>query len=125
MIATILEVFNDRHGDLNKSQDLILRIVLLLAEAVALHFIFHKPIFDCLLVSTAFFFLCFDYLVTYVLIKNKVIEPRIGGGHTWFSYTGKKGFFDNIRAWRNLNPWGKLAVKVSFFVLSILICFWL
>ena len=125
MIATIWEVYNDRKGDFNKLFDVALRIGLISLEASLLVLLFHKPYIDCFLVSTSIFFLTFDYVVAYVLIKNGTLEPPRNVTYHWFAYTAKAGVFDNLKFWRNLNPYVKLAVKVSFFLLSILICFWL
>lgn len=121
MIATIWEVWNDRHGDLNKGADVLIRLILFGIEALILHWIFDKPHPDSLLLSAAIFFFTFDYAIAYVLIRNKVIEPRIGGGYTWFSYTGKKGFFDNIGIWKKAGPWLKFSVKLVVLITAIVI----
>lgn len=119
MIALISEVWNDRNGDLHKGADIIVRAALLIIEAFILHLNLHKPFIDSLILSTAFFFLLFDYLIAYVLIRNKVIEPRIG--YTWFNYQAKSGVVDNIPFWKRLNPWVKLGVRVVVFITAILI----
>lgn len=121
MVATLWEVWNDRHGDLNKAFDVFIRVLLFTAEGVALHFIFHKPLQDCIILSACFFFLVFDYLVCWVLIKNGVIEPRIGGGYTWFNYQAKSGVVDNIPFWKRMNPWVKLWIRLVVFIAAILI----
>lgn len=121
MIATLWEAWNDRHGDLNKQTDLIWRVVLILLEAGLLAWFLHKPLVDSILVSSAVFFMCFDYLVGYVLIKNSVVEPRRGTSYSWWTYTAKKGFFDNIKVWRNLSPWAKFSIKLSVLIAAILI----
>ena len=121
MIAAIWEVYNDRHGDLNKSQDVLIRCALLLIETLILHFIFGKPLFDCFLLSVAVFTFVFDYAIGYVLIKNKVVEPRRGTSYSWFTYTAKKGFFDNIPLWKKANPWVKFAIKLSFLIIAVVV----
>lgn len=121
MVATLWETFNDRHGDLNKAFDVFIRVLLFTAEGVALHFIFHKPLQDCIILSASVFFLTFDYLIAYVLIRNKVVEPRRGTTYTWFVYTAKKGAVDNIHFWKRMNPWVKLGVRVVVFIAAILI----
>jgi hypothetical protein len=117
MIATIWEVYQDRHGDLNKSDDVAWRVFLIVIEALAVTAITHKPLIVSLLLSSAVFFLTFDYLVTYVLIRNKVIE--VPGAH-WFSYTGKKGWFDNLKLWR-FSPWIRLGIKLAYFTISLIL----
>lgn len=121
MIATLFETWNDRHGDLNKRADLVWRVILILAEAGLLAWVLHKPFIDSILLSSAIFFMTFDYLVAYVLIKNKVVEPRRGTTYTWWTYTAKKGFFDNIGLWRRLSPWVKFFVKLICLAISLYI----
>ena len=124
MIATFYEVWNDRHGDLNKREDVFIRLCLLLMEALALHYFLHKPLIDSFILSASFFFLVFDYYVTWVLIKNKVLEPRRGTTYTWWTYTAKKGWFDNIPLWKNASPWVKFGLKASVFIASLIIFIW-
>ena len=57
--------------------------------------------------------LLFDYLVTYLLIKNDVIV-----GH-WFTYTGKTSRWDKIIS--KVNPWVRLSIRIALFVLSVLL----
>lgn len=121
MIATLWEVWNDRHGDLNKGADVLIRVCLVLAEALAIHFIFVKPVVDCILLSSAIFFMFFDYVVAYVMIKNKVVEPRRGTTYTWWVYTAKEGFFDNIPLWKKAGPWIKFSVKLVVLITAIVI----
>jgi hypothetical protein len=117
MIATIWEVWNDKFGDTNKSYDVAMRTLLLIAEALLLRLVLRKPFFVCLMLSTAVFFMFFDYIITYVLIQNKVIE--VPGAH-WFSYTGKKGWFDNLKLWR-FNPWIRLGIKLAYLLISLIL----
>lgn len=121
MIATIWEVWNDRKGDFNKGEDVFIRIIYLCGEAIIIGIIFNKPFIDSLLVSTSFFFLVFDYAIAYVLIKNGTLEPPKNVKYHWFSYQAKSGVFDNFKTWRNLSPWGKLGIKLGFFVVSMVI----
>lgn len=115
MIATIWEVWNDKFGDTNKSYDVAMRTLLLIAESLFIRLIIHKPFLTCLLLSTAIFFMFFDYLVAYVLIRNKVIE----GSH-WFTYTAKKGLFDNMKWWK-FSPWIRLGIKLAYFFVSLVL----
>lgn len=121
MIATIWEVINDRHGDSNKQYDIIARLILIWIEAALLHFIFHKPLVDSLLLSTAFFFSFFDYLIAYILIKNGTLEPPRGITYYWFDYIAKVGPFDNFKYWKELKPRTKLFVRVVVLIGAIII----
>ena len=123
MIATIWEVYNDRHGDLNKSQDVVIRCIWFIVEAATLRLFNHKPFFACLLLSTAVFFMIFDYAIGYVLIRNKVIEPRIGGGYSWFSVTGKRGWFDNLKLWKFASHWVRFGIKLAYLIIALVIFF--
>ncbi len=53
----------------------------------------------------------FDYRVSYLLIRNKVIV-----GH-WFTYTGKTSRWDKLIS--KLNPWAMLAIRVCLFFFSV------
>jgi hypothetical protein len=117
MIAMLFEVYQDRHGDLNKSADVAWRVFLIVIEALIVTTITHKPLIYSLLLSSAVFFLFFDYVVTYVLIQNKVIEVP---GANWFSYTGKKGWFDNLGWWKS-NAWIRLGIKLAYFTISLIL----
>lgn len=121
MIATIWEIRNDRFGDLNKGSDIMIRIILLLAEGLAIHFIFYKPTIDSILLPMAIFFLCFDYGIAYTLLKNGTVEPKRGETLHWFTYTAKEGFVDNIPKWKKLHPITKLIIRILFFTGSIII----
>lgn len=123
MIATIWEVWNDRLGDLNKTADIQVRFLLLLIEAVLLYLLTDKNIFICINLSIAFFFLTFDYAINYILIKNGTLELPRGVKYHWFDYSGKKGVIDNLKFWKNLNPYVKLLIRVTYFVGSLVLYF--
>lgn len=116
MIALIWEVWNDKDGDFNKGNDIFVRLFLFLMEAMALVLITPWHFVACFMLSIAINFLTFDYIIAYVLIRNKVVE--VPGAH-WFSYMGKSGVVDNLKFWRGLNPWVKLLVRVGYFTLAI------
>ena len=121
MIATIFEWFNDRKGDLNKDEDVFVRLLLLWFEAFALHFIFGKPVWSCFLLSASVFFFVFDYWIAYTLIKNGTIEPPRGVKYHWFSYTGKSGVVDNVPFWKKMNPWAKFSIRLLTLITAIII----
>jgi hypothetical protein len=121
MIATIWEVWNDKEGDLNKSADVAIRIGLISLEASLLVLLLHKPYIDCFLVSTSIFFLLFDYVVAYVLIKNGTLEPPRGTKYHWFRYTAKAGLFDKFSIWRRANPWMKFFIKLLCLAVALIV----
>jgi hypothetical protein len=122
MIALIRELFNDRTGDPDKSFDVIIRIALILIEALALTLLFNRPIGDSILLSCAVFFAGFDYLIHWIMIRKKVIElPR---GESWFSWTGKTSAFDMWQPWVNLGKWGRFGVKAVVLIGANLM-FWI
>jgi hypothetical protein len=123
MIATIVEWFNDREGDFNKGADVFIRFIFFWFESYVLHFAFGKPAYICFILSTAIFFLVFDYWIAYTLIKNGTLEPPRGVKYHWFRYSAKKGFVDNISFWRNMNPWGRFAIRVGYFIIALVLYF--
>jgi hypothetical protein len=117
MIATIWEVWNDRNGDFNKSEDVFIRLALLCFEAVVLFMAFDKPLIDSLLFSTAVFFAFFDYLVAYLLIKNSIVETK----QSWFEYLGKSSYMDKTPLWRKAGPWGRFFIKLVVLLAAVII----
>lgn len=123
MIATIIEIWNDRHGDLNKADDIWFRVPLLFIDAVILYYLNNKNIFICFNLSAAIFFLTFDYSIAYILIKNGTIEPPRGIKYSWFTYVAKKGFVDNVPNWTDCNPWIKLGIRACYFTSALILYF--
>ena len=119
MIALIWEVWNDAAGDTDKKRDVYLRAILLVLEGVTLFAIFGWPIPLAWILSTSIHFLLFDYIIAYVLIKNGTLEPPRGVTYHWFTYTAKSGVVDNLKFWKNLNPWLKLLIRVGYFGLAL------
>lgn len=121
MIATIWEVYNDRRGDKNKGFDVLIRMILFTLEAYILHLIFDKSVLVSLVIPFAVFFLTFDYVIAYVLIKNGTVEPPRGEKYHWFSYKSKSGVIDSLLIWGVMNPWLKLGVRLVVFIAAVLI----
>lgn len=121
MIAVIWEVYNDRHGDLNKGSDVLIRVLLFAIEAGLLVLLFHKDVWICFVLSSATHFAFFDYAIAYTLIKNGTLEPPRGITYHWFTYTAKAGVVDNLKFWREMNPYLKLAVRLIYLTLSLII----
>ena len=76
-----------------------------------------------LALSIAIHFAFFDYIIAYILIKNGTIEPPKGVEYHWFTYTGKSGVVDNIRLWREMDPWTKLMARLSLLTVAMLTFF--
>lgn len=123
MIATIWEVWNDRYGDSNKSTDIWARTFLLWIEAVLLHLLTDTNIFICFNFSISVFFLTFDYVINYVLIKNGTIEPPRGVKYHWLTHVGKSGVIDNLTFWKEMNPYVKLGIRLAYFLISVTLYF--
>lgn len=114
MIATILEAYLDRNGDTNKSTDVWLRVLLFILEGVLIKWAFGGNVFLAINLSAAFFFLVFDYLIHIVLYRNGVIASP-----AWFSYLGRSSKVDGIKLWKSIGHYGRLFVKLGYFLISI------
>lgn len=117
-LPTVWELWNDRRGDLNKFEDGIWRVTI---AAVASIIVKHSALgfLAAFNLSMAIHFMFFDYIIAYILIKNGTLEPPRGVKYHWFSYTAKSGVIDNLKFWRNMNPWLKLGIRVAYFIISI------
>lgn len=118
MIATIFEAYMDRNGDKNKAADVWIRALLFVLEGVLLKWAFGGNVFLAINLSAAFFFLVFDYLITAVLYRNGVITSP-----AWFQYLGKSSKVDKIAIWKNIGPYGRLFVKLFYFLISLYLYF--
>ena len=114
LIPTLFEAFQDRNGETKKDKrkDLLWLVV---AGAVIVWLAW--LVLDKSPVRSAFMIigwrvLVFDYLVQYILIKNKVIV-----GH-WFTYTGKTARWDRIIS--RVHPVARFVIRLSVFALAVL-----
>lgn len=114
-VPTIWEVFNDRKGDFNKSFDVLFRIVTMLLASWTVSENFGFNFFASLNLSLAIFFLFFDYVIAYVLIRNGTLEPPKGVKYHWFTYQAKSGVIDNLKFWKSLKPAIKLGIRIAYF----------
>ncbi len=119
-LPTVFEVYNDRHGDFDKKTDILLRVLLGVVcggfnHTMGLQFLIAFNL------SMAIFFLVFDYIIAYTLIKNGTLEPPRGVRYHWFRYTAKDGFVDNVPNWKYANPWLKLGIRVLYFTGSLIL----
>lgn len=118
MIATLFEAYMDRNGDTNKAQDVWIRILLFVLEGALIKLAFGGNVFLAINLSAAFFFLTFDYLIHIILYRNGVIvSPE------WFKYTGKSSKVDNLPIWKSIGPYGRLFVKLFYFLLAVWLYF--
>ena len=95
VIPTLVESYLDRHGEnrTGKQKDTIWLIVVSLAFALVTYLFGVNPV-ATVAVILGWRILLLDYLVTYLLIKNKVVEwPE---AKKWWSYLGKSSKWDRI-----------------------------
>lgn len=112
------ELIDDRHGDaVKKNQvfDMVMRLTFFALSGI-FHQILYQKFIEGTVLSIAVFFLCFDYLVAYLLIRNGVVI-----GH-WFSYLSGKKFFDKIMV--RLFPWQRLALRICVLIGAIILYFY-
>ena len=113
LAAPAWEVFNDRNGDFNKKEDVLIRGVICMWMAVFMHLLYGGfTVLWSFALCGAFHFLVFDYWVNYQLIRNRVISPAAD----WFSYLGESSEQDRIGVWRRVGKWGRLIVRVAVFI---------
>ena len=117
IIPLLWELWNDRNGDPNKKRDVFIRGMLIAWSGVMINLLTGVPAVVCIILGVGTFFLLFDYLVVVVLKYNKIISET---AH-WFTYLGKKGYVDNLKWWGRLGPWWRLIVKLSVFLLSLIL----
>lgn len=122
-IPTIWELINDRKGDYNKDIDVFYRLISAGVISFAVHLFAKVNIYAAFNLAMAIHFLFFDYAIAAILIHNKTLEPPRGVKYHWWTYQAKKGVIDNISFWKNLNPYVKLLIRVTYFVISIILYF--
>lgn len=122
-VPTAYELFDDKSGDTNKSSDTIYRLILTSGAATAAHYISGENWLTAFNLSFAIFFMFFDYCIAAILIRNGTLEPPRGVRYHWFTFTGKSGVIDNLSFWKTLNPYVKLLIRVTYFVIAIILYF--
>ena len=120
VLPTAWELFNDRAGDLNKAEDVFVRAGLMLGAAAGCYMLGFN-FWLSLNLTVAIYFAFFDYIISYILIKNGTLEPPRGVRYHWYSYTAKAGLVDNFKFWRNMKPGWKLTIRLAYFAASLLI----
>lgn len=112
------ELWNDRNGDFNKKADVLFRALLIVNAGFIVWGFFNRNLFAAMNLSFAIHWLLFDYLIHIILYRNGVIvSPE------WFKYTGKSSKVDNIPIWKSIGPYGRLFVKLFYFLLAVWLYF--
>ena len=112
LIPTLVEAWLDRHGEnrTGKTKDTLWLIIAILALSLAVLWLFDTNPLKTLALVLGWRILLFDYLVTWLLIRNKVIEDPDA---RWWSYTGKTARFDKLVA---KIPWRwRLVIRIVLF----------
>ena len=116
-VPTILELIDDRKGDHNKMEDIVLLTIISVLLSVSLNFMLSRVwiswrLFDYMLFTWGIHFLFFDYAVVYLLRKNGVITATA----KVFRYTGKSTkIWDQLQA--KIKWWIRIIIRVIVFIL--------
>lgn len=113
-LPLIWELWNDRNGDFNKKADVLFRALLIVNAGFIVWGFFNRNLFAAMNLSFAIHWLLFDYLIHIILYRNGVITST-----AWFKYMGKSSKIDNISWWRNMNPWLRLQIRLTYFLISL------
>lgn len=106
------EYNDDRAGDFNKKKDVLIRSIIAAVVCFANYLFTDRFILKSALMCFALFFLIFDYL----------IATRFAPSGKWFSYLGKKGWFDNLPGWKK-NPLVRFGIKLAVLIGALLYYF--
>lgn len=112
------ELWNDRNGDLDKGRDVIIRCLLFIVCALVVHYLTGHKLIVTFNLAGAIHWLLFDYLINIILYRNGVIASP-----AWFQYLGKSSKVDKIPIWKSIGPYGRLFVKLGYFLISIWLYF--
>ena len=135
------ELHNDRNGeDLeDKRNDVFIRgIIAAISGYLIMLLVTHRfpgGLFAGIALAIGYHFLLFDYLIAIILHKRGVINyshywkyiDELNGGYWvktkygWFHYLGEKGTIDNVSAWRRMNPWIRLMIRLIVFQITLLL----
>ena len=115
LIASEVETRNDQWGESKKDKLRDAIFLTIFASAVsylAWRFVHVNPL-KTIAVLLAVRIAYFDYRVSYLLIRNKIIVGK------WFSYSGKTAKWDRLIS--KVNPWVRFAVRVALFAGSLIL----
>ena len=116
LVPTLVEAWLDRKGEstLGKYKDTLWLVVASLGLAGVAWWLGQRPL-PVIGLVLGWRILVFDYLVTWLLIRNDVIDP----GAKWYNYTGKTSVVDR---WVSRIPWKwRLAIRLALFVASVVV----
>jgi len=108
----VWEYTNDKNGDFDKKKDVLIRCIIASTCCIVNYLFTDRFILKSALMCFALFFLIFDYL----------IATRFAPQGKWFSYLGKKGWFDNLPGWKK-NPWVRLGIKLAVLIGALIYYF--
>lgn len=112
-VPSIVEAWLDRHGEgrSDKIRDTIALVVVALVLSILFQFLLNVLWLKSIALLLAWRILLFDYLVSYLLIRNGVIV-----GH-WFTYNGQTSWFDRLVS--RVNPVVRLLIRVILFGVAV------
>src|SRR5688500_19636669 len=95
-VPLLWELWSDRNGETaeDKIDDVLWRIGFIFLAGL-INLLIHKPIVDSMFLALAIHWFFFDYIITWWLIKEGVVETN----KSWFEYLGKYSVMDNFRIW--------------------------
>lgn len=113
LLPSVFEIWLDRKGETSdgKRKDTLWLLFVALLLSAFLWKLSDVPPWKTLCLLLGWRLLLFDYLTSWLLIKNDVIVGK------WFTYTGKTSKWDNFIA--KVNPWVRLIVRVVLFGASL------
>jgi len=120
LIPTLVEGYLDRRGESKKGKvkDTLWLIVVAVGIAGGAWLAGNDPL-PVIGLIIGWRILVFDYLVTWLLIRNDVINPNA----KWWDYTGKTSKIDQ---WVSKIDWKvRLLIRCLLFVLSVALFLWL
>ena len=118
-VPTITELLNDRRGDDNKVQDIVVLTIISLALSMALNFLISGTVVSWAIVKYMVFmwgihFVFFDYAVVYLLRKNGIIRASA----KVFRYTGKSTkWWDQLQA--RVKWWIRIIFRLAVFAVIV------
>lgn len=104
LLPIVWEVRDDRHGDPDKTKDVIIRATMMVTIGLLAALLRgdYKHPFDEMFMSFALFFLLFDYAMAVVLKKP-------------LGYLGTTSKMDRFKLWVKIGPMGRFAVRLAVF----------
>lgn len=116
----IAQIIDDAHGDQNKVMDVKRLTLAAVIQSLLMWWPFQLYPWRSLSMMFGFHFMFFDYIIAYVLYRNKITESK--AAKNWFSYLGS-GPIDML--WKHWHPGWRLASRLAVFVIALAIFFFL